>query len=215
MKKFPILWNNSWFTLAELIVSITLIVTLISWAIFYFDLVATGYTSVHLKARAFWDIQDWKTQMQNWKKDFPEVQNISWDIFPGSLKWFSQVLLTSWDETSGVILGAYDVRNEVFTLWDVQQYSRWHPAYILVNQSEIIQYKTDQTNFFTNLSQEKIWYFPHVFLSKLWITKIQNSQNIKIDIRFTTKAFPDFYEMTFQDILNNYDFPSVWISFIH
>lgn len=213
MKKY-ITWQNSWFTLVELIVSIFIIVLLMSWMAFFFDVIWTWYKNIKLRANTYTELELYENKLETLKTIFTKNILTIWDIFPNSDKWFSLVALTDSGETAWILFWAYDILEKKIKYWNIWVYSKYYPFYLDLNTTDIISLKSDVNTFLSNIDTTKIMYYSKINLLKYWYTDIQASNKSKIDLIFTSSYYDDFYWMNIVDLYQKQNFKFFRLSII-
>lgn len=213
MKKLHI-WPNKWFTLIELLVSVSIVIIISSWLFIYFEAIWNWLKNITFKSKTFLDVESFENYFKESLDDY-SILKLDWNIFPESTKWFSIVVLTNKDKTNWFLWWTYDLTNEKVIIWDINNYSIYHPFFLSLNQSDISSIESNINTFLTSIPKEKIQYFSNINLIKFWIYDIQNPNMIKLDFVLSFEKYNDFVWLEFKDIIKNPKYKTFKFSLIY
>lgn len=188
---------------------------LMSWIIFYFDAITTGYKNISFKSKTFQDIEIFEEYFENSFKKYKKTLFLEWNIFTQSKKGFSLLVLANQEETSGVLWWVYNTMNNSIIYGDIDKYSIHHPFFKELNEDEIILIKSDINNFLENISENDIQYFWNINVIKFWIEQINTPQILKIDFVITFEIIPEFIGKYMREVIEDIQYRYMKFSLIY
>lgn len=214
MKKF-LIWQNKWFTLVELLVSITIIVIISGGIFFYFDVIASGLKNITFKSKTFQDIELLEKFFQDSIKDYTHLLALEGNIFPEASHGFSILVLSNEEKNAWFLWGSYDTSEKKIVFWNIDTYKIYHPAFVTLSESDIALVESDITNFLSSLPEDKIQYFKNISLTKWGIYQILSPKMMKIDFVMSFEKYSDFIWLPLKDVQENPRYKTIKISMIY
>ncbi len=213
MKKL-LTWQNKWYTLVEILISILIIIISSAWISFFADIISTWFKSVNLRANTMDQVEIFEEAFSDIKSNFHNVILEEWNILSNQKTWFSLLCIVNENKDMWAIIWAFDITTKKAVIWNITKYWDYNPFILYLNAADISSIEIDKTNFIQNIDFDRIIYYDKINLLKLSYNNISNSDLSKIDLSFSYTYYSDFLEMNINDVLKYNFFKTMEISII-
>lgn len=193
-------WQNSWFTLIEMIVGIFIGITVLVGIWYIFELTGSGIKDIQFRSRIFWDLEILQTHLRDTQKNYPTVLNTYGNIFPHTWRGFHLEIRTNSWETSGKIFGVFDSVSQKMVYGNIENYSKYNPAFVELESADLTLAKNNIDYFIENLDPKKITYFPNLNLIKLSYSPIGQTEISQLDIIYLDQFLYEHHEQKINDV---------------
>lgn len=189
-RKYPI-WQNSGFTLLELVISLTILLLIGGGIFFYTEMITSGYKKVTLRSKAYSEINMFDDFFWSYLKIYPERLLLEGNIFEETLGGASIWVFTNTGQTKGILWGVYQSDEQKFVWGSFPSYQPYFVWYMLLGSDEIINIKNNFIWFMNTVTPSQVTYFDHTYITKFAINSFLTPKVYKVDLRFTYEVFPE------------------------
>lgn len=193
--------NKLWITLVELIVWLTTSMFILMGLGYLYSEISKNNWNLNYVSESYWALSEFSDLLTQAKKSYPNIRRI-YSETPNfeRLYWFDLIILASDDNSSGLLVWAYDTESNQI-VYNSPYYSDFNLFYMFLDSSQIVSAINDDVNtFLTNVESTSVTKISWFELLRLSWSHINSPSNIlKIDFVYT----PNFYESFSMEDLKN------------